>query len=266
MTRRDLLAGSLAASAFASLSAKGEEPQNQGESGRDLYELKRYQLRSGHEPKLVNSYLRDAEIPALNRAGIRPVGVFTGTIGPENPAIYVLVPYSSPAALASIRRTLARDEEYLRQAAEYFNASASQPAYIRFRISLLEAFETAPRIEVPPATAGNRPRIFELRTYENPTEKANFTKLRMFNTAEISIFRRTGLRPVFFGNTLIGDRMPCLTYMLTFRNLAEREKNWATFGSDPEWKKLSTTPGYTDAEIITNISNVILNPASYSQV
>jgi hypothetical protein len=88
----------------------------------------------------------------------------------------------------------------------------------------------------------------------------------MFNTAEISVFRRTGLRPVFFGNTVIGARMPCLTYMLTFENLAEREKNWRAFGSDAEWKKLSTTPGYTDAEIITNISNVILSPAEYSQI
>jgi NIPSNAP len=267
MTRRDLLSSSLAASTLAGLSASGDEPQDRGGgTGRDLYELKRYQLRNGPEPKLVNTYLREAAIPALNRAGIKPVGVFTGTIGPENPAIYVLIPYPSPAAMANIRMTLAQDEEYRRQAAEYFNVSASQPAYLRFQIWLLEAFETVPRIEVPPATSENRPRIFELRTYENPSEKANFTKLRMFNTAEISIFRRTGLRPVFFGNTLIGDRMPCLTYMLTFKDLAEREKNWGIFGSDPEWKKLSTTPGYTDPEIITNISNIILSPAAYSQI
>ena len=43
---------------------------------------------------------------------------------------------------------------------------------------------------------------------------------------ELAIFRRTGLRPVFFGNNLIGDRLPSFTYMLTFDDMAAREKNW----------------------------------------
>ena len=88
----------------------------------------------------------------------------------------------------------------------------------------------------------------------------------MFNEGEIAIFRRTGLRPVFFGETLIGSRLPNLTYMLTFDNIEQRDKNWSTFVSDPEWKKLSTTPGYTDAETVSNISNVLLSPAPYSQI
>ena len=75
----------------------------------------------------------------------------------------------------------------------------------------------------------------------------------MFNKAEIAIFRRTGLRPVFFGETLVGSGMPSLTYMLTFENMEERTRNWAAFVADPEWKKLSTTPGYTDPEIVSNI-------------
>jgi len=54
--------------------------------------------------------------------------------------------------------------------------------------------------------------------------------------------------------------------MLVFDNMAAREKNWGAFASDPEWKKLSTTPGYTDSEIVTNISNVFLRPTAYSQI
>jgi hypothetical protein len=269
MKRRDWLAGSLAASTFAGLSALGDasEPRS-GRSalGREIYELKRYQLRNGPGQKLVTDFLREAAVPALNRAGIRPVGIFHGMVGPENPSVYVLIPYSSPNALFSVRQRLAQDEEYQERAASYLNAPASQPAYIRIESWLLEAFETVPKIEVPPAALENRPRIFELRTYENPSEQANLTKVKMFNMAEIAIFRRTGLRPVFFGNTLIGSHMPCLTYMLTFENMEVRQKNWGVFASDPEWKKLSTTPGYTDPEIITNISNIILSPAPYSQI
>ena len=88
----------------------------------------------------------------------------------------------------------------------------------------------------------------------------------MFNRGELEIFRRTGLAPVFFGEALIGGRLPNLTYMLTFENLAAREANWNSFIKDPEWKKLSTTPGFTDAEIVSNISNVILRPTAYSQI
>lgn len=269
MRRREWLAGSLAASTVAGISALGsvaEAQENPGGTSRDLYELRRYQLRNGPQPRLMEHYLRDAAVPALNRAGIKPVGVFHGLVGPENPAVWTLVPFRSAGQMAGLRRRLMQDQEFLSAAQEYFGAPASQPAYERFESWLLKAFETVPHIEVPPAAAAHQPRMFELRTYENPSEKANATKLKMFNTAEISIFRRTGLRPVFFGNRVLGSRLPALTYMLTFKDLAEREKNWGVFGADPEWQKLRSTPGYTDPEIITNITNIFLSPAPYSQI
>jgi hypothetical protein len=71
---------------------------------------------------------------------------------------------------------------------------------------------------------------------------------------------------VFFGETLIGSNLPNLTYMLVHQNMAAREKNWGAFGSDPEWRKLSAMPGYTDGEIVSNISNLFLRPAAYSQI
>jgi hypothetical protein len=88
----------------------------------------------------------------------------------------------------------------------------------------------------------------------------------MFNSAEIAIFRRTGLRPVFFGETMVGAGMPSLTYMLAFADMEERTRSWAAFVADPEWKKLSSTPGYTDPEIVSNITNVILSPTPFSQI
>jgi len=90
--------------------------------------------------------------------------------------------------------------------------------------------------------------------------------MKMFNTAEIDIFKRTGLRAVFFGETMVGSSMPSLTYMLAFADMEERTRTWAAFAGDPDWKKLSTTPGYTDAETVSNITNVILTPTPYSQI
>ncbi len=73
----------------------------------------------------------------------------------------------------------------------------------------------------------------------------------MVNVGEIAIFRRTGLQPVFFGETLVGTKLPNLTYMLVFDDMAAHDKNWAKFIGDPEWNRLSTTPCYTNAEILT---------------
>ena len=111
-----------------------------------------------------------------------------------------------------------------------------------------------------------RSRIFELRTYESHSERAARKKIEMFESAEIAIFRRAGLQPVFFGETLVGSQLPNLTYMLVYENMAAHDKQWSAFSSDPEWKKLSTTPGYTDPEIVSNITNVYLRPATYSQI
>ena len=49
-------------------------------------------------------------------------------------------------------------------------------------------------------------------------------------------------------------------------DLATREKSWNAFRTDPDWKKLSTAPGYTDAEIVVDIENQILAPTGYSQI
>jgi hypothetical protein len=83
---------------------------------------------------------------------------------------------------------------------------------------------------------------------------------------EIEIFRRAGLTPVFFSRTLAGPRMPSLVYMLVHENTAARDKSWDAFRNDPDWKKLSATPGYTDPEIVSNITTILLRPAAYSQI
>jgi hypothetical protein len=88
----------------------------------------------------------------------------------------------------------------------------------------------------------------------------------MFDDAEIKIFRRCGMLPVFFGETLIGRNLPNLTYMLAYDDLAARDKVWKMFGADPEWQKLRSTPGLTDPEIVSNISNAILRPLPFSPI
>jgi NIPSNAP len=268
MRRREFLASSLAASAMTApeTSAGRTSDPAADQSTPEFYELRQYHLRRGPQVKLADDFLREAALPAWKRLGIGPVGVFNTTIGSDTPTIYVLIPHLSLESVAATPARLQADPEYQRAGAAFLNAPSTDPAFVRMESSLLLAFESMPRLQVPPGTAENRPRIFELRTYESHSERANLKKVEMFNSGEIAIFRRTGLRAVFFGRTMIGSKLPNLTYMLTFEDMAAHDKNWAAFIADPEWKKLSTTPGYTDGEIVSNISNTFLTPTPYSQV
>jgi hypothetical protein len=132
--------------------------------------------------------------------------------------------------------------------------------------TLLRAFNGMPALEVPASDGKRAARIFEMRTYESVNEKASRRKIKMFEDGEIAIFRRLGMTPVFFAQTLVGRNMPSLTYMLTFDDLASRERLWGKFGSDPEWQKLRAQPGLSDAEIVSNISNSILRPLAFSPI
>ena len=260
LKRRDFLAASAAA---ALASAAGAQAQAAAASAqREYYELREIELRRGPMTQRADDYLRDALIPALGRLGCGPIGVFNVMVGPQSPTVYVLIPHPSLDALINLRTRLASDAEYQKAGAPFINATSADPSYVDRRNTLLYALQQMPKIEPP----GTGQRIFELRTYRSHSEKAAAKKIEMFNQGEIAIFRRVGLRPVFFGQRLIGDHLPSLTYMLTYPDLATREKNWNTFRNDPEWKKLSTMPGYTDAEVVSSITNVLLTPAPYSQI
>jgi len=264
MKRRAFLQTSLAVAGggavVSSLAAGAEEAET---SQRQFYELRLYHLRRGPQTELFDKFYRDAAIPALNRAGIAQVGVFSVMIGPESPAMYVLLAHPSLHSLAATHLRVLADEEFQKAGAEFLNAPAANPAYVRVESSLMAAFEGMPKLEAP---ALGKSRIFELRTYESHSWKGHQKKVEMFNRAEISIFRRVGMHPVFFGQTLVGGRLPNLTYMIGSENAEAREKGWSTFGADDEWQKLRAMPGYGDAEIVCNISNVLLRPAPYSQV
>ena len=271
--RREFLAASGSATMTTALAAAALAPGLASTAAdatdapaREYYELRRYHLRRGPNQKIFENYLENAYLPAAGRAGLGPIGVFSVMLGQESPSLYVLVPYSSLDQLASVPAKLRNDPEYAKAAAEARALPPSNPAYLRVESSLFVAFSGIPKLEVPAQKKAGRGRIFELRTYESHNKPANLKKVQMFNEGEIGIFRRTGLTPVFFGEAMVGARLPNLTYMLVFDDLAARDQAWKTFVGDPEWKKLSSTPGFTDPEIVTDISNQLLRPTSYSQV
>jgi hypothetical protein len=262
LQRRHFLTTSLAAAA-ATIAPSNTQAQVKP---REYYELRKYQMVSGTEGKLLQSYLADALIPALNRMGFSPIGAFNLDIGPQTPALYLLIPSTSVESLVTTELQLAKDDQFMKAAAPFWNAPASAPGYVRIESSLLVAFEGWPRLVVPPVTAQHGKRVFQLRTYESPSSQDHVRKVEMFQHGEFEVFQRSGFWQVFYGDMLIGPRMPQLTYMLSFPEMAEMDAKWDAFRSDPQWKKLSSDPRYSYESIVNSISNLILTPASFSQI
>ena len=258
MKRRQFVSASLLAS--ATLATARAQSAKAAPKQKEVYELRTYELRFGSPQSNIENYLKDALIPALNRQGVKTVGVFR-EMGKSDPAkLYVLIPYASMDSYATSASRLADDAAFTTASQSYSQLTPEKAPYARYTTSLLSAFDGLPQMIVP----ANQPRIFEIRTYEGYSEDAVRRKVKMFNVDELPIFYKVKLNPVFFGQVIAGEHMPCLTYMLTFKDMAERDANWKQFSADADWKRVSAAPEY--ANTVSNIIRVFLEPAAYSQI
>jgi hypothetical protein len=258
LNRRQLLAG--AATMTATLTALGQA----SEAARSFLEITTWRLHNSDEDQLsrVSNFLEKGWFPALTRGGARPVAAFSNLIGPDGPSLFSIVEHNSLAALQETLTNLDADKDYL--AAQEALASGAGMPFVTMESSLLRSLTVMPRAVLPTDAASRKPRVFELRIYESQSAAARVKKVKMFNDAEIGVFERIGMRPVFIGESIVGQRQPNITYMLSFDSLADRERLWAAFASDPEWKRISAAPELKDAKIVANISNFMLHPLAFS--
>jgi hypothetical protein len=258
--RRDFLAATAAA---AVLPIPNLEELGQSTT-RQYIELRRYHLLPGPKQRAFTAFVGDVAIPAMNRAGVGKVGAFTVVYGENAPSLLLVLVHATLDTVVSLRDRLASDAAYARAGAAILDASLADPPFVRIESALLRSFDAMPTLEPSSAAGTATARIYEMRTYESHSDRAALNKLKMFNAGEVPIFRRSGLTPVFFGETLIGTKMPSLSYMLTFSDMAARDRAWSAFSKDPEWKALSSDPQYRDN--VSAISDIILQPTAYSQI
>jgi hypothetical protein len=231
-----------------------------------FFELRYYHMRNSKNDQVrrTTDFIANGYLPGARRAGIGPIGIFDGVIAQDSPFLLVLSTWPSLAAMQTSLEKLSADAGYQKLCSTY-NERSGLP-YIRMESALYRCFSSMPVVGNGTLPAGKAPGIFELRTYESDNEATLRTKIGMFADGEISIFRTSGLHPVFFGEALVGPKLPCLTYMLAYKNMAAREKAWAAFIADPEWQRLSGRSGLSDPDIVANISNAILKPVAGSEI
>jgi hypothetical protein len=276
MKRREFLKTSITISTLAGLgtaSLSVSAAESAGGAGREYYELRAYRLKSGASHELLDNYLEKAAVPAWNRLGSKPVGVFVQQerTGPPAPteirdpsSVLVLIPYPSVESFTSAGPRLNQDTEYLKAGAEYLQTPKSNPAFERIDSWLMLAFAGMPKVELAAYSREKKARMFEIRTYESYSEVKALKKVEMFNSGEIDTMREVGLAPVFYGQALAGANLPHLTYMLSAEDEEAHKKHWATFGSHPVWNKLKNDPQYADT--VSKIYNRFLVPTAYSQI
>lgn len=276
MKRRLFLQGTLAGAALAAGTAATAQatpeaaPQSTTaasagaaapQGAREYYLLRRYRLTHA-QAGAGDRYLSEALFPALQRLGFSGTGAFALEYGPETPTTYLLLRHSELDLLMQLNEALATDEAFVKAASAYQAAPAAQPAFERIDDTLLHAFTGWPVLQAP----ARAHRILQLRTYESQSEAAHLRKVEMFHSGEFDIFRQCGMHQVFYGQTIAGDRMPNLTYMLSHDSLADMDTKWNRFRTNPEWKKLSTTPRFSYEDLVSKITNLVLSPKPYSQV
>ena len=226
----------------------------------EIYEVREYELKFGKSATVLHDYFEKALIPALNKRGINNVGAFE-EIGDALPKkIYLLIAYNDMDAYQKVLSNLKEDQVFLKASEAYDKTAQEDFPVERYVTSLFTAFEGIPEL-IKPAEGSN---VFELRTYEAYNEDAFQRKVKMFNESELAIFDEVGLHSVFFGEKIAGPQMPCLTYLLAFKDMAERDANWSKFGPNPEWQRISKLPEY--ANTVSNIYRVFLRPLPYSQL
>ena len=231
---------------------------------REIYELRAYHLGEGKRGDLLENYLANAEIPALNRLGVKTVGVFE-EIEPKGPApLWMVVPYRSLEEFLTSSGSLAKDVEYSRLSKSYSETTKDKPAFARIDSWLLRAFAGMPNLTPPAAAKSKSSRIFEMRTYESFSEAKARKKVDMFNAGEIEAMQEVGLEPVYYGEALAGRDLPHLTYMLSGPDREAHKKHFDAFLKHPVWIKLKGDPQYADT--VSKITSRFLKPKDYSQI
>ena len=260
MERREFL-GAAGLAGAAALGAMATAAGAADATKKQLLELRLYALDAGDMRARFETFLAEVAVPAWNRLGIKPVGIFAAADA-KTADLYVLLPHDAAESFLAAPARLEADAAYQQAGRAVLDAPKDAPAYKRVETWLMLAFDGVPRVQVPTDKAS---RVLQLRTYESHSDAKAAAKIEMFNTGgELDVFRRTGMNPVFFGRTLAGSRVPNLTYMLAFDDPGAQKAAWDKFMAHPDWHKLRDDPKYKDT--VSHITNTILRPASGSQI
>lgn len=223
-------------------------------SEKEFYKLIVYHFSSDSQEKRLDSFLAQHYLPALHSNGFKQIGVFKPISNDTAADKQLLVLLGS----SNLNKLISPIQWSLNE-----NASYKEPIYNRYEQFLLRAFKGMPSMKLPIDQSKKAERIFELRSYESPTEEKYLNKVHMFNEGgEIELFKQLQFNAVFYADVLFGSKMPNLMYMTSFDNMESRNEHWKAFGASSTWKKLSAMPFYQNN--MSALHSQLMRSTSYS--
>jgi hypothetical protein len=231
---------------------------------QEFVEVRKYTVKDADKRAKLVETLDKALIPALNRQGMKPVGVFVPLEREEKYAlnVFVVIPHRTTATFVSTNSLLVADSEFRKAAAPMFETTSKDPLYTDCDTFLLHNFPTMPVLEAP---ALGSDRVFEWRLYRSFNIERNVAKIHMFDQGgELPLFREIGLNPIFFGDVVAGKKMPALMYLIGCPSLEKHAESWRVFRDHPKWLAMKDLEEYADTA--TEIDRVVLLPSPGSQI
>lgn len=104
--------------------------------------------------------------------------------------------------------------------------------------------------------------IYELRTYHCVPGRLP-DLLKRFENTTLRLFERHGFRQLGFWTVAIGESNQDLIYILQWESLADREKKFVAFQSDPEWIE-ARRRSEENGPLVNSITNSMLTPTAFS--
>jgi NIPSNAP len=104
--------------------------------------------------------------------------------------------------------------------------------------------------------------IYEMRSYRAMPGRLP-DLLKRFDTITLKLFEKHGIKQGGFWVTEVGESNHNLIYFCVYESMADREKKWGAFSSDPEWhaKRAETEK---NGPLVQSFSNQFLKPTTFS--
>jgi len=226
-----------------------------------FYVLRNFLLKQGGQTERLHTFLREAFVPAMTASG-RKTMALEAVIAPHMPQVAVLIAMESVADWQKLG--LAGGE--LAKFIELWNAweAGDEAPYENYSETLLAPTPYSP--ELVESAPNAPPRVIEMRVYHSPTWRQLRALHERFAGPEIPLFHKAGVNPMVYLETMAGPNMPNLTYFIPFAGLAEREKAWTAFQSDPEWHRVRKESTDAHGQISSVMSMSLWRTAPYSPV
>jgi hypothetical protein len=226
-----------------------------------LYRIDYFYYRQGDQADRLGQFF-SSQAPLFLKH-MRSLGVFTAVMAPHAQTMMVLSGFTSADEELEAAARIEADPDYQNAHAEF--ESGAEPPFDSAQRVLLQATSFSPEI-APPAEKPKTPRYFELRIYHAPTLRQLAMVHERFAGPEIRIFHRSGVHPILYADTIIGPDLPNLTYLIPFASLADRERAWDAFNSDPEWVKVRAESIARGGQIVDYNNISLWRATSYSPI